>query len=83
MVFFIEVGALILAVLILYLLLRVVESPMQIVANAVIGIIVLLIINMFLIQNVAINFFSIAIVALAGIPGVLLVLLLHFLGLTF
>jgi len=82
-VFFIEVGALILAVLILYLLLRVVESPMQIVANAVIGIIVLLIINMFLIQNVAINFFSIAIVALAGIPGVLLVLLLHFLGLTF
>ena len=39
-----------------------------------------MIVNLFLVRDVVINFFSIVIVALAGIPGVLLVLRIHFLG---
>lgn len=59
------------------------EESVHLVANAVVGIIIFLIVNMFLVRDVVINFFSIATVAIAGIPGVLLVLLLHFLGLGF
>jgi hypothetical protein len=83
MVFFVEFGALLLALLILYLIYTLLKNPVYVVANAVMGIIVFLIVNMFLVRDVAINIFSIAIVAIAGIPGVLLVLLLHFLGLGF
>jgi hypothetical protein len=83
MAFFIEVVALLVAVFILYLLYTLLKNPMSLIANAAMGIIFFFIINMFLVRDVAINFFSIAIVAIAGIPGVLLVLLLHFLGLGF
>ncbi len=83
MVFVVELGALLLAVLIVYLLYSFLKNPVHLVANAVIGIILFLIVNMFLVRDVTINFFSIATVAIAGIPGVLLVLLLHFLGLAF
>ncbi|MCX6771253.1 MAG: pro-sigmaK processing inhibitor BofA family protein [Candidatus Micrarchaeota archaeon] len=83
MVAYIEWGALLVAIFILYLLYSFLKNPLHLVANAIVGIIIFLIINMFLVRDVAINFFSVATVAIAGIPGVLLVLLLHFLGLGF
>ena len=83
MVMFVELGALLVAIFILYLLYLLLKNPVHLVANAVMGIIIFLIVNMFLVRDVVINFFSIATVAIAGIPGVLLVLLLHFLGLGF
>ncbi len=83
MVFFVEIGALLVAVFILYLLYTFLKSPLHLIANAVMGIVILLIVNMFLVRDVAINFFSIGTVAIAGIPGVLLVLLIHFLSLGF
>ena len=45
-----------------------------------VDIIIFVIVNMFLVQNVAINLFSVGTVAIGGIPGVLLVLLIHFMG---
>lgn len=83
MVVIAEVGALLAAVLILYLLYIFLKNPMHLIANALMGILIFLIVNMFLVRDVAINFFSVAAVAIAGIPGVLLVLLIHFLGLGF
>lgn len=83
MVAYVEFGALLVAVFILYLLYSFLKSPLHLIANAVVGIIIFLIVNLFLVRDVAINFFSVATVAIAGIPGVLLVLLLHFLGLGF
>ena len=83
MVFVVELGALLVALLILYLLYSFLKNPVHLVANAIIGIVLFMLINLFLVRDVAINFFSVAIVAIAGIPGVLLVLLLHFLGLGF
>jgi len=83
MVFFIEFASLLIAIFILYLLYSLLKNPVSLIANAVMGIIVFLIVNMFLVQNVAINLFSVGTVAIAGIPGVVLVLLIHFLGLGF
>ncbi|HLD09035.1 MAG TPA: pro-sigmaK processing inhibitor BofA family protein [Methylophilaceae bacterium] len=83
MVFFVELGALLVALVIVYVLYTFLKNPMYVVTNAVIGILLFLVINLFIVRDVAINFFSIAIVAIAGIPGVVLVLLLHFLGLAF
>ena len=83
MVFVVEFVTLLIAVFILYLLYNLLKNPVSLVANAVMGIIIFLIINMFLVREVAINLFSIGTVAIAGIPGVILVLLIHFLGLGF
>jgi hypothetical protein len=83
MVFFVEIGAVLVAVFILYLLYTFLKNPLALIANAIMGIILFLIVNMFLVRDVAINIFSIGIVAIAGIPGVILVLLIHFLGLGF
>ena len=83
MAMFIEMGAVLVAVLVLYLLYSFLKNPVSLVANAIMGIIIFMLVNLFLVRDVAINFFSIATVAIAGIPGVLLVLLLHFLGLGF
>lgn len=83
MVFYIEIAALLIAVFILYLLYSLLKNPLHLIANAVMGIIIFLIVNMFLVRDVAINIFSVGTVAIAGIPGVLLVLLIHFLGLGF
>ena len=83
MVYYAEIGAVLVAVFILYLLYTVLKNPLHVIANAIMGIVILFVINWFLVRDVAINFFSVATVAIAGIPGVLLVLLIHFLGLGF
>ena len=80
MVVFVELVSVLVALFILYVLYTFLKNPLHLIANVLVGIIIFLIVNMFLVRDVAINFFSIVIVALAGIPGVLLVLLLHFLG---
>lgn len=80
MAFEVEFGALLVAVFMLYLLYTFLKNPLHVLANALVGIIIFFIVNLFLVREVVVNFFSLAIVAIAGIPGVLLVLLLHFLG---
>ncbi|MFA6907313.1 MAG: pro-sigmaK processing inhibitor BofA family protein [Candidatus Micrarchaeia archaeon] len=80
MVMFVELGALLVAVFILYLLYSFLKNPVHLVANAVVGIVIFLVVNLFLVQNVVINLFSVGTVAIAGIPGVILVLLIHFMG---
>lgn len=73
---------LLVALLIVYLIFRFLKNPMYIIANSIMGILIFLILNVFGV-GIPINIFSIGIVALGGIPGVLLVLLIHFLGLGF
>ena len=80
MVVFVELVSVLVALFILYLLYLFLKNPLHLLVNVVVGIIILMIVNLFLVRDVVINFFSIVIVALAGIPGVLLVLLIHFLG---
>lgn len=82
----IEIGLLVLVALVLagvYLAMKVVKP---LIYNAIVGLVILAIINFFdipFLPEVEIGFLAIAIIALGGIPGVVLVLLLAFLGVAF
>lgn len=73
---------LLIALAMVYLLFRILKDPMYIIANSVVGILIFVILNLFG-TGIPINVFSVGITAIGGIPGVVLVLLIHFLGLGF
>jgi hypothetical protein len=73
---------LLLALFIVYLIFKFLKNPEYIIYNSIMGILIFLILNIFGV-GIAINIFSVGIVAIGGVPGVILVLLLHFLGLGF
>lgn len=77
-----EILGLLLAIGIFYLLFKFVKTAMYLLVNSVIGIAIFLLLNMFGI-SVKINIFSIAIAAIAGIPGVIIVVIMHLLKLAF
>jgi uncharacterized protein YacL len=77
-----ELVGLLIALLIVYLILTFLKNPMYIIANSVVGIVIFLILDYFGV-GIPINLFSVGIAAIGGIPGVVLVLLIHFLGLGF
>lgn len=78
-----EIIGLILAIIILVVLFRVVKNIPALIGNAVLGIIILVVLNLFLSPPVVINIWSILISAIGGIAGVIIVLVLHFLGIAF
>jgi hypothetical protein len=61
----------------------VVKNIGALIVNAVIGVVLLWILNLFLSPPVVINIWSVLISAIGGILGVIIVLLLHFLGIAF
>jgi hypothetical protein len=73
---------LLVALLIVYLIIRFLKDPMYIIANSIVGIVLFLILNLAGV-GIPINIYSVGIAALGGIPGVVLVLIIHFLGLGF
>jgi hypothetical protein len=83
MAIYIEVGALILALFLVILIVRFFRDPLAIILNSVMGIVLFFILNTFLNLGIEVNFWSVAIVALGGIGGFLLVLALNFLGIAF
>jgi hypothetical protein len=83
MAFYIELAALLAALFVLYLIYRFMKQPMAVLANSVLGFIVFLALDLIFGLGIPINFWSIAVVALGGFGGVILVLVLHFLGLGF
>lgn len=83
MAIYIEIGALILAIFLLYVVYRFLKDPLLMVANSIIGFIALVLLNAVFNLGIAINLWSIIIVALGGIGGVILIVLLHLLGLGF
>jgi inhibitor of the pro-sigma K processing machinery len=78
-----EIIGLILAIIILVVLFRVVKNIGALIVNAVIGVVILWLLNLFLSPPVVINIWSVLISAIGGILGVIIVLLLHFLGIAF
>jgi|WetSurMetagenome_2_1015567.scaffolds.fasta_scaffold335926_2 hypothetical protein len=83
MAIYIELGALIAAIFMLYLLIQFLKNPLLIVANSIIGIIAFILLNSYLHLGIAINLWSILAVAFGGVVGFLMVLVLHFLGIGF
>lgn len=78
-----EILGLILAIIIVIVLFRVARNIPALIGNAVIGVIILVILNLFLSPPVVINIWSILISAIGGIAGVIIVVVLHFLGIAF
>lgn len=79
----IQVAALIAAAIMLYIMLKLLKGLIELAINSIGSLLLLFVLNMVLGLGVDINIFSILIVALAGLPGLFLVLILHFLGLAF
>lgn len=70
-------------VFIVALLMKGINIAIALALNSVIGFFALYAVQLFLLQNLVINIWSIAVVAILGLPGFILVLLLHGLGLFF
>ncbi|MFA7132526.1 MAG: pro-sigmaK processing inhibitor BofA family protein [Bacteroidales bacterium] len=75
--------AVVLLVIVIFIALKMGKSLGILIVNSVIGLIMLWLINLLPIVNVAINFWSILIVALGGIPGLILLVILDLLKIAF
>ncbi len=80
---YVELGTLIIALVVLWLLLVFIQNPIALLFNSVIAILVLLLLNMLFKVGIPINILTVLIVALGGIPGLLLILLLRFSNVAF
>jgi len=78
----IELGALLVALFLLYLLIRFLKNPLYILINSALAVLIFVILNLFGL-GISINLISVGVVAIGGFAGLLLVLLLHFLGIAF
>lgn len=79
----IGLGALLLAIFVVVLIIRFFHEPKLVIYNSVLGLITFLVLNWGLGLGIPIDFWSLAVVALGGVGGVIMVLLLHFLGIAF
>ena len=73
----------ILLVIVIFVALKMGKSLAILIANSVIGLILLWLVNLLPIVNVAINLWSILIVALGGVPGLILLVILDLLKIAF
>jgi hypothetical protein len=78
-----ELVILLVAVVLIYILWKILDDAKELAINSIIGITAFWLLNQFFGLGIPINWLSILVVALAGIPGVVLVLLIHFLGMGF
>ena len=70
-------------IIVLIVLWKVIKNIPALIVNAVIGVVILLVLNIFLSPDIVINIWSILIAAIGGIVGVIIVVVLHFLGIAF
>lgn len=80
---YVEFGTLIVALVAIWLLFALVGNPMALLVNSIIAILILLLLNMLFKVGIPINIITVLIVAIGGIIGLLLVLLLRFLNVAF
>ena len=78
----VEIILLILAILAVVVMFRVLKNFLPLLINSIGALIVLMILNFFGL-GIAINIWSILIVAIGGFAGLLLIVLLHLLGIAF
>ena len=78
-----EIVGLVLAIVVAVLLYKVLKGATGLLVNAVIGVVVLWLLDIFISPPVTINLWSVLIAAIGGLPGVLIVIVLHFLGIAF
>lgn len=75
---YIELGTLIAALVVLWLLFVFIQNPIALIVNSVFAIVILLLLNMVFRVGIPINMITILVVAIGGIVGLLLILLFRF-----
>ncbi|MGV8084823.1 MAG: pro-sigmaK processing inhibitor BofA family protein [Candidatus Bilamarchaeum sp.] len=80
---YIEIGALLVALFILYLLIVFVQNPMAILINSLLAIGILFLLNAIFGLGIPINIITVGIVVLGGVLGLLLIILLRLVNVAF
>ena len=80
---YIELGTLLLALLVLWLLFGFINNPMALLVNSVFAIIILMVLNLIFKVGIPINVLTVLIVAIGGIVGLLLILLFRYSNVAF
>ncbi|MDP3742193.1 MAG: pro-sigmaK processing inhibitor BofA family protein [Candidatus Micrarchaeota archaeon] len=83
MAIYFEIGAVLAVVFLLYLFVKFLFNPVHIIGNSILGIVLFFLLNAFFGAGIPITFLSVGVVAIGGIPGAILVFLLHATGLGF
>ncbi|MFA5246884.1 MAG: pro-sigmaK processing inhibitor BofA family protein [Candidatus Micrarchaeia archaeon] len=83
MAIYFEVGAVAVAIFMLYLFFRFLFNPLHIIANSILGIVLFVLMNTIFGAGIPITLLSVGVVAIGGILGAILVFLLHVTGLGF
>jgi hypothetical protein len=78
-----EIIVLVLAIIVAFVLYKVLKTATSLAINAVLGILILIAAKFLFGLNIAITFLAIIICAIGGIFGALLIILLNYLGLAF
>jgi inhibitor of the pro-sigma K processing machinery len=77
-----EIITLLIGIVLLYVLFTITKSLVSLLINSIVAIILLFAVNFFGF-GIAINIWSVLVVAIAGLPGLLLVIILHLLNIAF
>ncbi|MFA5929991.1 MAG: pro-sigmaK processing inhibitor BofA family protein [Candidatus Micrarchaeia archaeon] len=80
---YIELGTLILALVALWLLIVFIQNPMALLVNSIFAIVLLMLLNLIFRVGIPINIITVLVVAIGGIIGLLLILLLRYSNLAF
>jgi hypothetical protein len=80
---YIEVGSLLAALIILWLLIVFVNNPVALIFNSIIAIIILFLFNMLFGLGIPINIFTVLVVAIGGLAGLLLIIILRLMRIAF
>jgi hypothetical protein len=78
-----EIIVLVLAIIVAFVLYKILKTATSLAINAVLGILILIAAKFLFGLNIAITFLAIIICAIGGIFGALLIILLNYLGLAF
>ncbi len=78
-----EIIVLVLAIIVAFVLYKILKTATSLAINAVLGILILIVAKFLFGLNIAITFLAIIICAIGGIFGALLIILLNYLGLAF
>ena len=80
---YIEVGTLLVALIVLWLLLVFVQNPVALIFNSIIAIVILFLLNAIFGLGIPINIITVLIVAIGGIVGLLLIIILRMMKVAF
>jgi len=80
---YIEVGTIIVALIVLWLLFVFIQNPIALIINSIIAFVILFLLNAIFGLGIPINIITILIVAIGGIVGLLLIIILRLMKIAF